>query len=369
MDVVDLLRGMVAIPSPSGREGSLSRWLVDRMREQGLEAHVDGAGNAVGELGEGPRLLMLLGHLDTVLGGPPVMLRDGCLFGRGTVDAKGPLASMVAAAAATGAVPGWRIVVVGAVEEEAASSRGAHYVLPRYRPEACVIGEPSGWDGVALGYKGRLVVEVERSQPTAHGAGPDPAAAEHVVAFWNAVLARVEELNHDKQGIFEQLQTRLEGIGSERRGDRDCARATIGFRLPPGLAPEDLLASLPEWQAEDGVRVGLRACGALPAHVGDKGTPLVRAFLHGIRAAGGRPRFKHKTGTCDMNVVGPAWECPILAYGAGDSRLDHTPEEHVVVDELRRSVTVLEAALQRLQEMPESPGRPERQRARSSSPV
>jgi LysW-gamma-L-lysine carboxypeptidase len=350
MDVVELLSGMVAVPSPSGGEGPLARWLVERMAELGFAAKVDGAGNAVGMLGDGPRLLVLLGHLDTVPGGPPVELRDGRLFGRGTVDAKGPLATFVTAAAATGAATGWRIAVVGAVEEEAPSSRGARFVAERYRPVACVIGEPSGWDAVTLGYKGRLLLDVERSQPTAHGAGPEPSAAEHVVAFWNAVSARVESFNHGRDRLFHRLQTRLESIGSEREPDREIARATVGFRLPPQLSPDDLLASLPTWQIGNCGTAEIRSHGAVPTHVSGPESPLVRAFLHGIRTAGGRPRFKHKTGTSDMNVVGPVWGCPILAYGAGDSRLDHTPREHVEVDELRRSVTVLEAALRRLQE-------------------
>lgn len=368
MDGIELLRGMVAIPSPSGREGGVARWLVERMAEMGFAAEIDGAGNAVGVLGEGPRELVLLGHLDTVPGGPPVMLRDGCLFGRGTVDAKGPLAGLVTAAASVGSAAGWRIVVVGAVEEEAPSSRGAHFVAERYRPEACVIGEPSGWDGITLGYKGRLRVEVERAQPTAHGAGPEPAAAEHVVAFWNAVRERVDLFNRDREGLFSQLQVRLERIAGEREPDREIARAAVGFRLPPGLAPEDLLASLPPWQAEPGVTLLPHAHEAVPAHVADPATPLVRSFLHGIRAAGGRPRFKHKTGTSDMNVVGPLWGCPILAYGAGDSRLDHTPDEHVPVRDLERSVRVLEAALRRLQEMPRGPRREEGP-AQTSLPV
>ena len=42
-----------------------------------------------------------------------------------------------------------------------------------------------------------------------------------------------------------------------------------------------------------------------------------------------------------MNVVGPTWRCPIVAYGPGDSSLDHTPGEHVVLDEWRRGVAVL----------------------------
>ena len=50
-----------------------------------------------------------------------------------------------------------------------------------------------------------------------------------------------------------------------------------------------------------------------------------------------------------MNVVGPAWRCPILAYGPGDSALDHTPDEHVLVDEYLRAIDALELALRSLQ--------------------
>jgi LysW-gamma-L-lysine carboxypeptidase len=49
-----------------------------------------------------------------------------------------------------------------------------------------------------------------------------------------------------------------------------------------------------------------------------------------------------------MNVVGPAWNCPIVAYGPGDSSLDHTPEEHIDVEEFRLGINVLERALQTL---------------------
>ena len=49
-----------------------------------------------------------------------------------------------------------------------------------------------------------------------------------------------------------------------------------------------------------------------------------------------------------MNVVGPAWRCPILAYGPGDSKLDHTPNEHIDTQEYLRAVRVLEGVLERL---------------------
>ena len=59
----------------------------------------------------------------------------------------------------------------------------------------------------------------------------------------------------------------------------------------------------------------------------------------------GTPRTTVKLGTSDMNVVGPVWQCPILAYGPGDSSLDHTPEEHIVLDDYLRAIRVLTEVL------------------------
>jgi LysW-gamma-L-lysine carboxypeptidase len=47
-----------------------------------------------------------------------------------------------------------------------------------------------------------------------------------------------------------------------------------------------------------------------------------------------------------MNVVGPAWGCPIVAYGPGDAAMDHTPDEHIEIEEFRRGVDVLAQALE-----------------------
>jgi len=70
--------------------------------------------------------------------------------------------------------------------------------------------------------------------------------------------------------------------------------------------------------------------------------------LAAIRQAGGEPSFTLKSGTSDMNVVAPVWGTPILAYGPGDSALDHTPDEHILVSEYLRAVDVLEAVLRTL---------------------
>src|SRR5579883_1609552 len=98
---VELLRGMLRIPSYSGEEGALARYLVGQARGLGLEAHIDEAGNFVAGAGleSGAQPIVLLGHMDTVRGVVPVCIEEGRLYGRGAVDAKGPLAAFLCAAA------------------------------------------------------------------------------------------------------------------------------------------------------------------------------------------------------------------------------------------------------------------------------
>ena len=133
-DEIELLRGAVAIESPSGQEQALARYLLDAMHRLGYDrAWIDEVGNAIGELGppDAEHTLVLLGHMDTVPGRIPVRIEDGKLYGRGSVDAKGPLCAFIAAAARARPQAGWRIAVVGAVEEEAATSKGARHIARR----------------------------------------------------------------------------------------------------------------------------------------------------------------------------------------------------------------------------------------------
>ncbi len=137
----------------------------------------------------------------------------------------------------------------------------------------------------------------------------------------------------------------LRAIQSGQDGFDDWAQIQIGARLPVTVSPDDWYSILKEMAGEAELeRIGF----AIPAYQCEKNTALVRAFLAGIRAEGGKPSFVYKTGTADLNVVGPVWNCPALVYGPGDSALDHTPEEHLELDEYARAVGVLVASLQSL---------------------
>lgn len=343
-EALDLLEDLVRIPSVSTQEEKAVTWLVERMAELGLRAERDAAGNAVGVRGDGPHQIVLLGHIDTVPGAISVRREDGKLYGRGSVDAKGPLAAFVAAAVRANLPSDWQVVVVGAVEEEAASSKGAHYAATRYQPALCVIGEPSQWDRVTLGYKGRLLMHYHLRQPMSHTAGKARGAPEIAVDFWNRVAGWCAEFNHGRPRAFDQALPSLRHIRSDSDGLYDSLAMTVGVRLPPDLPPEILVDTVTPWAGE----ANLTFSGHEAAYRAEKNTLLVRGFVQAIRALGGVPAFKDKTGTSDMNVVGPRWRCPIVAYGPGDSSLDHTPEEHLGLAEYLRAVNVLSRVLESL---------------------
>ena len=390
-----LLTRLVEIPSFSGDELDASSYLAEAMGSLGYDRYeVDAVGNAVGELGasDAGQTVVLLGHIDTVFGDIPVRIERGkdgpVLFGRGSVDAKGPLATFAAAAARLGS--DWahendvRLIVVGAVEEEAATSKGARFIRDRFNgrqeptPDFCIIGEPSGATRITLSYMGRILLEMKADQPMMHSAGPNPGVATTAVDLWNWIGVQADRFNGDRPKPFEQLRPSLREIRSwTDEAMRDQVWVKIGIRLPLEFDVDVFLNEMWGWAAkrangersqselpsargvdsfsqeiqfgDDEFRLDFRFHGYEPAWRSSRNSPLVRSFLAAIREqTSERPRFVSKSGTSDMNVVGPAWQCPIVAYGPGDSNLDHTPNEHVSLDEYWQAVLILEAALRRL---------------------
>ena len=339
-----LLHDLVAIASPSHHEQAAVEMLTQWMQECGYDsAFIDDAGNAVGIVGNGSRDIVLLGHIDTFGGYPPVRGEGRLLYGRGSVDAKGSLCTFAVAGLRTSLPDDVRLIVIGAVEEEARSSKGAHFAATQYQPQMCVIGEPSNWDRITLGYKGRLLLEWEWNGALAHSAGQAATGAELAFAYWQRVQKYINEVNANEERIFGQLDATLQDINTGQDGAYGWAKMTVGFRLPPGADPHKIAADL---QHDENAK--LTAYGHEVAIVADKNSPLSAAFRGAIRVHGGNPRFVHKTGTSDMNIVAPIWNCPIVAYGPGDSALDHTPHEHIDLDEYLKAINVLSSTLERL---------------------
>jgi len=335
-EAIELLHRMVAIPSVSGDERDVAEFVVGAMTELGFEARVDDAGNAIGVIGEpsGPTI-MLLGHLDTVPGGPAVRLDGDRLHGRGSVDAKGPLATMIVAAVQA-STAGARIVVVGAVDEER-DSIGAHHVVATQHADAVVIGEPSGVGTVVVGYKGVLRFTCTVHRPQAHTSTPEPNAAEVAAAFWESLRSRYAV---DGGRVFDRLSPTLISMTA----DLVRAELVISCRTPLNFDTDAFLAEVRDLAGD----AELTVLEVTPAIRTSRADPVARALAGAIRAHTGNAEFKLKLGTSDMNVLGPAWRVPIATYGPGDPHQDHTPTEHIDLPEYLLAVAILTDAVHRL---------------------
>ncbi|PKO05758.1 MAG: acetyl-lysine deacetylase [Chloroflexi bacterium HGW-Chloroflexi-3] len=343
IEIPETLLGLLHHYSPSDSESAAVNWLVQRMTALQFEqSFMDEVGNAIGIKGSGFHQIILLGHIDTVKGEIPVRLEGDNLFGRGSVDAKGPLASFVDAVAAIPVAPDWQVVVIGAVDEEG-DSKGAKAIIDQYQPQFAIIGEPSQWNRVTLGYKGSQQAALTCRQPITHSS-QGGNANDVLLLEWQSLLQRVKVFNQDKT-MFEQIIPTVLNMSSTTDGFDMVAKIKTGVRLPVSISPQTWLK---DWLgALIGAKIKTPPTG-IPAHQADKNSVLTRAFLGAIRQAGGKPGFVNKSGTSDLNLVAPVWQCPAVAFGPGDSNLDHTPDEHISIADYEKAIMVLVSVFKNL---------------------
>jgi LysW-gamma-L-lysine carboxypeptidase len=345
----ELLADLVAIPSPSGEEAEAATRLAAFFESHDREAWIDGIGNVHAP---GDDSVLLTSHVDTVPGEIPVRIEDGdpdgepgadgpVLWGRGSVDATGPLAAMAVAAVETGAS---FVAVVG----EETHSRGArHLIETRDAPQSVINGEPSGWDGLTLGYRGIVGGEYSVATPAGHGARPEANAIDHATAWWDRVRGAVEEANKEAQpGGFDTITATAESVDGGLTDDGSAVEASVTaeFRVPPSETADSVRSTV-----ADCLEAGEIAWdGSVPPLVAAHRGALPAALRRGIREAGGEPTHLHKTGTADANLYADAWDVPVVTYGPGDAALDHAPDERLPLREFDRAVAVLTTACEQL---------------------
>lgn len=327
-DSRQLVEELVGVASVSGEETACADVLVDYFESAGRVVWIDEVGNV---RAAGDDSVLLTSHMDTVPGHIPVRVEDDVLHGRGSVDAKGALAAMAVAAAQTGAS------FVGVVGEEADSRGARHLVSDRDPPETLINGEPSGWDGITLAYRGLLGARYSRTSEAMHSARPQNNAIEDALGWWRRVSDSFGAADTD--AVMTQVTPKPVGIAGGPSDDGRTVEASLDveFRIPVERSIDHVRQRV-EAQLVDG---SIDWAGAIPPVQQSQRTPVARAFRSAIRAAGGDPRPLEKTGTSDMNIFATLWECPMVTYGPGDSALDHTPNERLPLPAYDRSIEVL----------------------------
>ena len=316
---IEFLKELVSIYSPSGEEEKVAKFLVESFESFGVEAYIDKVGNVIAEKkGKGNKIL-LAGHMDTVKGIIPVRVKNNYLWGRGSVDAKGPLAALFFAFIESKA----NLIFASLVDEEGFSKGAKNLNVPK--PDFIIIGEPSGFDGVTIAYKGSLTMKFIEKVEKFHGSLSSKGAAEKLIEKWL-------EISKDFNEGFDRPNGRILKFEAYERDFDFYGNMIVNIRTPIGYEPP----------------IKGEILDFVPAYEVSSRSPLVRAFVRAIRKNGAKPRLKKKSGTADMNILAPKFGVDAVAYGPGDSKLDHTPYERLNLEEYLKAIEVLKAALEEL---------------------
>ena len=368
MDLVPLLQKLVAIDSTSSRSNVPVVDLLERLvRPLGFEtrrldwrdAHGVEKSNLVCRRGpDVPGGLALVGHTDCVpfdsewgeaLSGA---VRDGRVYGRGSADTKGFVATAVAVAARTRALP--QPLYLLFTSDEEVGCWGAKMLLHegRVKPRHAIVGEPTTLVPVRA-HKGYCAIDVTVTGVEGHSAFPDVGAS--AIRAAGRLLAEVERLQDgmkdEQDPLFTPPWTTL-NVGLIHGGKaRNILAGECTFSLEwrpiPGQDPERALRLFEEAAARVAQEAGP---GIAVAH-----TPMRLDDAAVTRPDAEVVRFLEEESGHRARTIPFGTELPELAamgaegcvFGPGDIRVAHRTGEFVEIAQLERCAAILERAVAR----------------------
>jgi LysW-gamma-L-lysine carboxypeptidase len=358
---VRFLTNLLGIYSPSGKEETIAAFLAKEMKKMGFQVGIDAIGNVIGVVGEGEPTIFLCGHMDTVEGYLPLRVEEGKIYARGAVDAKGPLASMIVAAAQVAKDPAFKgkgkILVASVVEEEATSRGVRHMITQGIQADYAVFGEPSGVENITIGYKGQIQLKVICKTETGHASTPwlYENALDKAYELWQHIKNSYEPLEKAESPFYAVTAclTKLTG-GNATSVIPFEAEMYIDIRVPlpyttAQVFEQTQLVIAQYEQANPKVTLKISVEDTVEPFEVNKSSPLVHALSASLRRVLGKPAtLLRKTGTGDMNILGHAMNMPIVTYGPGDGHLDHTLDEHIVISDYLSAIEIYKETILKL---------------------
>ena len=384
-ELLALAKGLVTKQSYSGCEGAAAAELKAYMERAGFdEALTDRYGNVIGKIKgnrPGPKVLFD-GHIDTVpVANPDAWTHDpfageivdGKLYGRGTSDMKGAVASFAAAASFfaqdTGRDFAGEIYVDGVVHEECFEGVASRSISEIVKPDYVVIGEASLCN-LKIGQRGRAEIVVETFGVPAHSANPEKGV--NAVYEMCKVVDAIQKLPCTEHPVLGKGILELTDIKSTPYPGASVVpsycRVTYDRRLLVAETKESVLAPLqslidemmaqdPKLKAKVSYAVGEESCYTGETIQGERFFPgwlysenddFVQDILKELHAVGQTPDVTHYS-FC-TNGSHYAGEAGIKTIGLGPSpeNLAHTDDEYIELEQMYKVCESYQAIMRAL---------------------
>ena len=320
MNLFELTKELMSIPSVSGDEEAVGFFLRDHLQSLGwkveLQAVSENQNNVIAYLNDSPRV-WLSTHMDTVPPFIPPTEDDEKIYGRGACDAKGIIAAQVTAAEELRKQGIEDIGLLYTVEEERTSSgaKAANGHPMAAKCEYLINGEPTDSD-LAIGSKGTFRLNIRTSGKAAHSAYPEEGES-----AIEKLLDVLDDIRHTKFPNDEFFGETTVNIGTIEGG---TALNVIPPKAEAGLA---IRLTTKRALIEDAIKTVLRDRGEI--EVLSCSEPVRMLPVEG---------FKQKVVrfTTDIPYL-TNWGRPLL-LGPGSILVAHTKDEFVLKKDLEKSV-------------------------------
>jgi len=211
-DTTRFLADLVRTQSFSSKEKNVIAVIKKEMQAIGFDGiKIDGLGNIIGRIGKGKRVIAFDGHVDTVYPGDMAawkfdpfkpFVKAGKIWGRGTVDQKGGVATMIHAGRLIkelGLNDQFTVLFTATVMEEDCDGLCWQYLLnvEKLKPELVVITEPTNMN-IYRGHRGRMEIRVEVKGKSCHGSAPE--RGDNAIYKIARIALEIEKLNERLKG-------------------------------------------------------------------------------------------------------------------------------------------------------------------------
>jgi len=360
------LSKLVQIESLSCKEKSVQELLKQLMIECGAdEVAIDGLGNCIGKMGVGSKILAIDGHMDTVDVGnmnnwdfDPFSgeIKNGFVHGRGSVDQKGGVASMLTSIKILkeiGVPDNLTIYFIGSVMEEDCDGLCWKYIVEedKIKPDVVISTEPTNLN-IYRGQRGRMEIQISFQGISSHGSAPE--RGKNAIYLASEAALRIKDLNNhlkhdDFLGKGSITISEIISDSPSLCAVADYAQIHIDRRLTWGETKDSAIKELYD------LLQGLNAKITVPYYEEEAFTGQVygmekyyptwvmeedhQAIVNGIDAYKNLfksdPKVDKWTFSTNGVTINGIFDIPIIGFGPGDEVMAHAPNEKIPIRDLQ----------------------------------